>query len=72
MCWELFCFSCDELEININNLLREHMFVCRVSDFIYWDKGSELAKSLFKSVDCLDPFDVQRDYRIGEAFLGGC
>ena len=72
MYWELFRFLCDELEIKINNLLGEHMFVCRVSGFIYWDKGSELATSLFKSVDCIDPFDLQSDYRIGEACLGCC
>ena len=72
MCWKLFCFCCDKLEIKINNLLDEHMFVCRVSGFKYCDKGSELAKSLFKSVDCIGLFDLQIDYRIGKACLGGC
>ena len=72
MCCELFCFRCDEFEIIINNLLGEHMFVCRVSAIIYWDKSSNLAKSRFKSVDCFDPFDLQSDSRIGEAFLGRC
>ena len=72
MCWELFCFRCDKLEIEINYLLCEHMFVGRAAGFIYRDKGSELAKSFFKSVDCLDPFNLQGDYRIGEAFLGAC
>ena len=48
------------------------MFVCCVAGFIYRDKCSELAKSLSKSVNCLDAFDLQGDYRIGEAFFSGC
>ena len=48
------------------------MFVCKVWGFIYWDKGSELAKSLLKSVDFIDSFNLQSDYRIGEVCLGGC
>ena len=71
MCWELFCLRCDELEIKINNLLSEHMFVCRTAGFIYWNKSSKLAKSFFKNADCLDAFDLQGDYRICEAFLNG-
>ena len=48
------------------------MFVCWVAGFIYRDKCSELTKSYLKSVDGLDAFYLQNDYRIGEAFLGGC
>ena len=48
------------------------MLVCRAAGFIYRDECSELAKSLFKSVNRFDAFDLQGDYRIGEAFLGGC
>ena len=38
-------FRCDELEIKINNLLDEHMFVCRTASFRYKTKSSKLAKS---------------------------
>ena len=72
MSWKLLSVRCDELEIKINYLLGEHMLVCRAASFIYWNKGSELAKFFFKSVDCIDQFDLKTDYRIGEAFLGGC
>ena len=48
------------------------MFVCRVACFIYWDKGSQLAKFLFESVDGLDTFDLHGNNQIGEAFLSGC
>ena len=68
----MVCFRCDKLEIKINYLLGEGMFICRAAGFIYRDEGSELAKSLFNSVDCLDAFDLQGDYRIGNAFLGSC
>ena len=72
MSWKLFSVRWDELEIKINYFLGEHMLVCRAASFIYLNKGSELAKSFFKSVDCIDPFDLQVNNRIGEAFLGGC
>ena len=48
------------------------MLVCRAASFIYWDNGLELAKFPFKSVDCLDPFDLQGDYHIGKTFVGNC
>ena len=48
MCWELFCFCCDELEIKINNLFGEHMFVGKTAGFIYRNKGPKLAKSVFQ------------------------
>ena len=66
--FETDCFSCDKLKIKINNLLVEHMFVCRTAGFIYRDEGLELAKSLFNNVDCFDAFDLRGDYRIGKAF----
>ena len=66
------CFRCDELKFKINYLLGEHMLVCRAANFIYGDNGSGLAMSPFESVDCLDSFDLQGDYRIGKAFLGDC
>ena len=69
---KLFCFCCDELKIKINYLLGDYMLICRAAGFIYKDEGSELAKSLCNSVNCLDAFDFQGDYRFGEAFLGGC
>ena len=47
------------------------MFVGRAACFIYMNYSSKLAKTLFKSVDYLDKFDLQGDYRIGEAFFGG-
>ena len=42
---KLFCYRCDTLEIKINYLLGEDMLVCKEASFIYWNKGSELAKS---------------------------
>ena len=48
------------------------MFVCWVAGFIYRNKCSELAKSFLKSVDGFDAFDLQSDYRVGEAFFNGC
>ena len=48
------------------------MFVYTTVGFVYTDAGSKLAKSLFKSVNCLDAFDLLSDYRIGEAFFSGC
>ena len=48
------------------------MFVGRVACFIYWDEGSQLAKSIFESVDGLDTFDVHGNNQICEAFLSGC
>ena len=48
------------------------MLGCRAAGFIYRDEGSALAKSLFNSVDCLNAFDLQDDYRIGKAFVGSC
>ena len=48
------------------------MFLCRPTGFIYRDEGSELAKSFFNIVDCLDAFDLQGEYRIGKAFFGNC
>ena len=71
MCWELFCLCCDKFEIKINNLFNKHMFVLRVSGFIYWNKGSKIAKCFFKSVDCLDTLYLQGDYFIGERVFGG-
>ena len=72
MLWKSFRFSFDELELKINYLLGKYMLVCRTTDFLYRDKGSEVAKFFFKSMDCLYAFDFQGDYRIGEAFLVGC
>ena len=48
------------------------MLVCRAASFIYWNEGSELAKSLFNSVDCLDAFYLHGDYLIGKTFFGSC
>ena len=48
------------------------MFIGSALSFIYRNKGSELAYSLFKSGDCLDALDLQSDYLIGEAVFGGC
>ena len=67
-----FVFCIDLLEIYINYLLGKHMFVGRVACFIYWDKGSQLAKSLFESVDGLDTFYFDGNNQIGEAFLSCC
>ena len=60
----MFCFRCDKLEIKI--------FVCSAAGVIYRNEGSELAKSLFNSVDCLDAFGFQGDYRIGKVLFGSC
>ena len=38
------------------------MFVGRAASFIYRDEGSELAKSILESVDCLDAFYFHGDY----------
>ena len=48
------------------------MLVGRVACFIYWNDGSQLAKSLCKSVDGLDTYDFNGNNQIGEAFLSGC
>ena len=72
ICWELFWFCCDKLEIKINYMLTEHMFIGRAASFIYPDEGSEFAKSILESLNCLDAFDLQCDYCIGEPLLGGC
>ena len=48
------------------------MFVGSLACFIYWNEGSQFAKSLFESVDCLDTFDFYGNNQIGEAFLSGC
>ena len=48
------------------------MLVCKLSGFIYRDKGSELGKSFLKRVDCLYALDLQGDYLIGKAFVGCC
>ena len=69
---KLFCFNWDELEITINYLLGVYLLVCEAAGFIYRNEVLKLAKSLFKSVNCLDVFDLQNDYRISDAFFGGC
>ena len=71
MCWELLWFCCDQLKFKIYNLLYKHMFVCRTSGLIYRKKGSKFAKFV-QGAECFDAFDLQVDYRICEAFLGGC
>ena len=48
------------------------MFIGRAASFIYPDEGSEFAKSILESLNCLDAFDLQCDYCIGEPLLGGC
>ena len=68
---QLYYLCCDKLENNINYFLCKHMLVFKAAGFIYRNEGLKLAKSLFKSVTCLDAFELQGDYRIGEAFLGG-
>ena len=68
----MFCFRCDELEIKINYLLGENLFVGRAASFIYRDEGLEIKKSFLKYMDLLDAFDLQNEYRIGEAFFDGC
>ena len=71
MCWELFGCRCNELVIKINYLFGDHMFGCKAISIIFWNESSELVKLIFKSVDCLDAFDLHGDYRNCEAFLVG-
>ena len=44
------------------------MFVGRVACFIYWDEGSQLAKSIFESVDGLDTFDFHGNNKSARRF----
>ena len=44
------------------------MFVGRVASVIYWDEGSQLAKSLLESVDGLNTFDFHSNNQIGGCF----
>ena len=48
------------------------MFVGKVSFFKYLDKGSELTKFVFQSVDGLNALDFHCNNKIGEAFFIGC
>ena len=49
---------CSEFKIIINYLVSKHMLVCCAAGLIHRVEGSELAKSLLKSVDNLIAFDL--------------
>ena len=48
------------------------MILVMVVCFIYWDEGSQRAKSFFESVDGVDTFDFHGNNQISEAVLSGC